>query len=152
MVCLCRKEYWLYFWSISSHSSLLCIYYGNFFLSHLWIIKLTLVMYIVGSLISLKYFLFSFFYKRRGFHNFFFFFFFFFFFLNCYFLHPSNPVIWGCKIYWLHFYRGIRSHLSMGILDMTLNYLIVRLQSWSFGGCGVSLHCYYSQVHSDPEQ
>ena len=37
------------------------------------------------------------------------------------------------------------------VLDMTLNHLIVRLQSWSFGECRVTFHCYYSQVHSNSE-
>ena len=40
-------------------------------------------------------------------------------------------------------------HIS--VLDMTLNYLMVRLQSWSFGECAVPLQCHYSQVHSDLE-
>ena len=40
---------------------------------------------------------------------------------------------------------------TMSVLDMTLNHLIVKLQSWSFGECGVPLHCHYSQVHSDSE-
>ena len=33
----------------------------------------------------------------------------------------------------------------------TLNHLMVRLQSWKFGQCGVPIHCYYYQVHSDAE-
>ena len=34
--------------------------------------------------------------------------------------------------------REVRSlHLPTSVLDMTLNYLMVRLQSWSFGECGV---------------
>ena len=37
------------------------------------------------------------------------------------------------------------------VLDMTLNYLMVRLQSWSFGGCRIHFHCHCSQVHSDSE-
>ena len=37
----------------------------------------------------------------------------------------------------------------MSILDMTQNYLIVRLRSWSFGEYGESLHCNYFKVHSD---
>ena len=28
-------------------------------------------------------------------------------------------------------------------------YLIVRLQFWRSNECGVPLHCYYSQVHSE---
>ena len=38
------------------------------------------------------------------------------------------------------------------VLDMTLNNLMVRFQQcWSFGECGVPLHCHRSQVHSGPE-
>ena len=37
------------------------------------------------------------------------------------------------------------------VLDMTLNHLIVRLQSWRFKECRVSFHFHYSQVHSDRE-
>ena len=38
------------------------------------------------------------------------------------------------------------------VLDMTLNNLMVRFQQcWSFGKCGVPLHCHCSQVHSGPE-
>ena len=32
---------------------------------------------------------------------------------------------------------------------LTLNHLMVRRQSWSFGKCGVLFHCNYSKVHSD---
>ena len=40
----------------------------------------------------------------------------------------------------------------MSFLDMTLNNLMVRFQQcWSFGECGVSLHCHCSQVHYGPE-
>ena len=44
----------------------------------------------------------------------------------------------GCRICKLHLCREVRP-LPMSALDMTLNYLIVRLQSWSFGECGVLL-------------
>ena len=37
--------------------------------------------------------------------------------------------------------------LPMTVLDMTLNHLMTRLQSWSFGECGVLLYSQYSQVH-----
>ena len=37
------------------------------------------------------------------------------------------------------------------VLDMTLNHLMLRFQSWNFEECGVPLHCHYSQVHADPE-
>ena len=61
------------------------------------------------------------------------------------------PVSWGCRIHWLHFCRGVRPPLT-SVLDMILNNLMVRLQKrWSFGECGVPLHCHRSQVHSGPE-
>ena len=61
------------------------------------------------------------------------------------------PVSWGCRIHWLHLYRWVRPPL-MSVLDMTLNNLMVRFQQcWSFGECGVPLHCHRSQVHSGPE-
>ena len=38
------------------------------------------------------------------------------------------------------------------VLDMTLNNLMVRFQQcWSFGECGVPLHCHRSQVYFGPE-
>ena len=37
----------------------------------------------------------------------------------------------------------------MIVLDMTLNYLMVRLQFWGYGECGLPLHFHYSKVHSD---
>ena len=40
---------------------------------------------------------------------------------------------------------------QMSVLDMTLNYLMVRHQPWRFGECGVPLHCHCSQVLSDLE-
>ena len=61
------------------------------------------------------------------------------------------PVSWGCRIHWLHLCRGVRPTLK-SVLDMTLNNLMVRFQQcWSFGECGVPLHCHRSQVHSGPE-
>ena len=36
---------------------------------------------------------------------------------------------------------------SMSVLDMTLNNLMVRPQSWSFGECRVPLYCHHSQVY-----
>ena len=39
----------------------------------------------------------------------------------------------------------------MSVLDMTLNYLMMRFQPWSFGECGVPLHCHCSQIHSGLE-
>ena len=47
----------------------------------------------------------------------------------------------GAVEYRLHLCRGVRSH-PMSVLDMTLSYLMVRLQSWSFGECRVLLHCH----------
>ena len=46
--------------------------------------------------------------------------------------------------------RGKTSLSSKSVLDMTQNNLIVKLQYWSFGKCGVLLHCHYPQVHSSP--
>ena len=61
------------------------------------------------------------------------------------------PVSWGCRIHWLHLGWGVRPPLT-SVLDMTLNNLMVRFQQcWSFGECGVPLHCHCSQVYSGPE-
>ena len=62
------------------------------------------------------------------------------------------PVGWGCRIHRLLLCRGVRQppHECPGY--MTLNNLMVRFQQcWSFGECGVPLHCHRSQVHSGPE-
>ena len=40
---------------------------------------------------------------------------------------------------------------TFGVLDMTLNNLMTRLQPWRFGECGETLHSYCSQVHTDPK-
>ena len=73
-----------------------------------------------------------------------------FFYLLCH--YRIIPVGLGCRIHQLHLCRGVNMlPPSMSILDMTLNYLMLRLQSWSSGKCGVPLHCHYSQVHSDLE-
>ena len=40
---------------------------------------------------------------------------------------------------------------TKSVLDMTLNRLMGRFQSWSFGECEPPIHCHYSQVHSDTE-
>ena len=62
------------------------------------------------------------------------------------------PVGWGCRIHWLLLCRGVRPPPPTRVLDMTLNNLMVRFQQcWSFGECGVPLHCHRSQVHSGPE-
>ena len=59
------------------------------------------------------------------------------------------PVSWGCKIHWLHLCRGVRLPPPTSVLDMTLNSLMGRFQQcWSFGECGVPLHCHRFQVHS----
>ena len=47
--------------------------------------------------------------------------------------------------------RGKTTPPSTSVLDMTLNQLMVRLQSWSSGAYRVLLHCLYFQVHSDLE-
>ena len=62
------------------------------------------------------------------------------------------PVSWGCRIHWLHLCRGVSPPPLTSVLVMTLNNLMVRFQQcWSFGECGVPLHCHRSQVHSGPE-
>ena len=43
------------------------------------------------------------------------------------------------------------SSWKMGVLGMTVNYLMGRLQVWSSGKCIVLFYCHYSQAHSDPE-
>ena len=67
--------------------------------------------------------------------------------------HPAFcPVDWGCRIHQLLLCRGLRPPPPTSVLDMTLNNLMVRFkQCWSFGECGVPLHCHRSQVHSGPE-
>ena len=58
---------------------------------------------------------------------------------------------WGCRIHRLLLCRGVR-HPPTSVLDMTLNNLMVRFQQcWSFGECGVPLHCHRSHVHSGPK-
>ena len=63
------------------------------------------------------------------------------------------PVGWGCKIHQLLLCWGVRPPPPpTSVLDMTLNNLMVRFQQcWSFGECGVPLHCHRSQVHSGLE-
>ena len=64
---------------------------------------------------------------------------------------PVCPVGWGCRIHQLLLCRGVRPPPT-GVLDMTLNNLMVRFQQcWSFGECGVPLYCNCFQVHSGPE-
>ena len=47
---------------------------------------------------------------------------------------------------------GYDSKLPTSVLDMTVNNVMVKPKCcWSFGECGVSLHCHCSQVHSGPE-
>ena len=72
----------------------------------------------------------------------------------CMWLYNIKPVSWSCKIYQLYLFRGVRLHStpSTSVLDMTLNHLIMWLQSWIFRECGVPLHCYYSQVHCDLDE
>ena len=50
-------------------------------------------------------------------------------------IHIKNifsPDDWSCRIYRVHPKRGVR-HPPTGFPDRPLNYLIQRLQSWSFG-------------------
>ena len=63
-------------------------------------------------------------------------------------LHSPGPVVWDCRIHRLHLCRRIRPPPTTSVLDMILNNLIVRLQSWSFREYGVPFYCHYSQVHS----
>ena len=61
------------------------------------------------------------------------------------------PVGWDCRIHRLLLCRGVTPPPT-SVLDMTLNNLMVRFQQcWSFGECGVPLHCHCSQVHSGSE-
>ena len=58
------------------------------------------------------------------------------------------PVSWGCSIHWLLLCRGVRAPLNECPV-MILNNLMVRFQlCWSFGQCGVPLHCHYSLAQS----
>ena len=72
-----------------------------------------------------------------------FFFFFFFFFFTKPILSIANFVRNGLV-------TPPHTHTS-GVLSIALNHLMVRLQSWSLGECGVPLHCDYSWVHSNLE-
>ena len=55
------------------------------------------------------------------------------------------PVSWGYRIHWLHLCRGVRPPPLTSVLDRTLINLMVRFQQcWSFGECGVPLHCHCS--------
>ena len=51
------------------------------------------------------------------------------------------PCSWGCRMHWLHLCNGVRPS-QMNILNITLNHLIVRLQSRSFGECEIPIHCH----------
>ena len=58
-----------------------------------------------------------------------------------------------CRIHWLHLCRGVRptpTHPT-SVLDMTLNYLMVRLKPWRFEEYGEPLHSHYSLINSDME-
>ena len=72
--------------------------------------------------------------------------------------YPPPPsficaVTWGCRMHQLLLCRGVRPPPPpMSVLHMTLNNLMVRFQwCWSFGKCGVPLHCHCYQVHTDLE-
>ena len=57
----------------------------------------------------------------------------------------------GCRIHRLHLYRGVRRPLT-GILNMTLNNLMIRFQvCCSFGEYRIPHDCYRSQVHFGPK-
>ena len=62
---------------------------------------------------------------------------------------PSgHPRLWSPSLILLTSLQRSKASHRTKALDMTLNNLMVRLQySWSFGECGVSLHCHDSQVH-----
>ena len=63
--------------------------------------------------------------------------------------HPSrSPVSWGCWIHWVHLCRGGKNS-HQRVSSIWQKYLIVRLQSWSFGKYGQPFHCHCSQVLSD---
>ena len=71
-------------------------------------------------------------------------------------LKVKCPISWGYRIHQFHLCRGVISVFykqtpPISVLAMTLNNLMVRVQSWSFGWCGLPLHCSFSQFHSDPE-
>ena len=58
-------------------------------------------------------------------------------------------VNWGCKIHQSYLFRGVIPHRT-SVICMTLNQLMVRLQSWYFKECK-PFHCHYTWVHSDPD-
>ena len=73
-------------------------------------------------------------------------------------INLSSCLNWFLSIYlcsYLFIYHFIFIYLLLSIPiylcvpDMTLNPLMVWLQPWSFGECGVPLCCHCSQVHSD---
>ena len=58
--------------------------------------------------------------------------------LNCiYTLFEVNPVDLDCSRSQMHVCREVRPHPTTSVLNMTLNYLMVGLQSWSFGECRI---------------
>ena len=63
-------------------------------------------------------------------------------------LSVSSPIDWGSRMHWVHLCKRLRPTKS--VLNVTLNHLMVRLQSWSFEVYGVSLNCHHSQAHPDP--
>ena len=92
--------------------------------------------------------------------------------LELIYLHTSIAVFF-CRVKWFQLFQsnkynslpsqlGLQNTLTaplkrgktplMSVLDMTLNNLMVRIQQcWSFGECGVPLHCHCSRDHSGPE-
>ena len=68
-------------------------------------------------------------------------------------LYKNNcsPVNWVCRIRQLHLCQGANLPHPIIFLDMTLNQLMVWLQSRNSGEYRVLLCCHYSQVHFDLE-
>ena len=71
-------------------------------------------------------------------------------FFRYYYNYLQYPFGWGCRIYWLHFSKVVRTphHYECPGYD-TKPHLMVRFWSWSFRECGVLFQCHYSQVRSD---
>ena len=75
-------------------------------------------------------------------------------FRNCLILYKSifsNPVLRVLNMLIASPAEGLRLHCFSKRGYNTKLYLMVRLQFWNFGKCGVLLHCCYSPVHSDLE-
>ena len=57
----------------------------------------------------------------------------------------TDPFNWAVEYGKYIIAEGYNHPSTTSVLDMTLNHLIARLQSWSFLEYGVPLHCYYSR-------